>query len=77
MRFAYVYVNSNPPPGRFHEWFGRSVVEAMIYGVTTACFRNGALLPKALAACCKIVKFRDLRGENARDKSNYIPNWQL
>jgi glycosyltransferase involved in cell wall biosynthesis len=31
------------PPSRFHESFGRSVVEAMALGVPTVCFRSGAL----------------------------------
>lgn len=42
MRFAYVYVHSSPP-SRFHESFGRSVVEAMAHGVPVVCFRSGAL----------------------------------
>jgi glycosyltransferase involved in cell wall biosynthesis len=42
MRFAHIYVHSSPP-SRFHESFGRSVVEAMAYGVPTVCFRSGAL----------------------------------
>lgn len=42
MRFAYIYVHSSPP-SRFHESFGRSVVEAMAHGVPTVCFRSGAL----------------------------------
>lgn len=42
MRFAYVYVHTSPP-SRFHESFGRSVVEAMAHGVPTVCFRSGAL----------------------------------
>jgi glycosyltransferase involved in cell wall biosynthesis len=42
MRFAHVYVHTSPP-SRFHESFGRSVVEAMAYGVPTVCFRSGAL----------------------------------
>lgn len=42
MRFAYVYVHSSPP-SRFHESFGRSVVEAMAHGVPIVCFRSGAL----------------------------------
>jgi glycosyltransferase involved in cell wall biosynthesis len=42
MRFAYVYVHTSPP-SRFHESFGRSVVEAMGHGVPTVCFRSGAL----------------------------------
>ncbi len=40
--FAYVYVHSSPP-SRFHESFGRSVVEAMAHGVPILCFRSGAL----------------------------------
>jgi len=42
MQFAYVYVHTSPP-SRFHESFGRSVVEAMAHGVPTVCFRSGAL----------------------------------
>ena len=42
MRFAYIYVHSSPP-SRFHESFGRSVVEAMAHGVPIVCFRSGAL----------------------------------
>ncbi len=42
MRFAYIYVHTSPP-SRFHESFGRSVVEAMAQGVPTVCFRSGAL----------------------------------
>lgn len=42
MRFAYLYVHPSPP-SRFHESFGRSVVEAMAHGVPTVCFRSGAL----------------------------------
>ena len=42
MRFAYLYAHSSPP-SRFHESFGRSVVEAMAHGVPTVCFRSGAL----------------------------------
>ena len=42
LRFAYIYVHSSPP-SRFHESFGRSVVEAMAHGVPTVCFRSGAL----------------------------------
>jgi glycosyltransferase involved in cell wall biosynthesis len=42
LRFAYVYVHSSPP-SRFHESFGRSVVEAMAHGVPIVCFRSGAL----------------------------------
>jgi glycosyltransferase involved in cell wall biosynthesis len=42
LRYAYLYVHSSPP-SRFHESFGRSVVEAMSLGVPTACFRSGAL----------------------------------
>ncbi len=37
-----VYVHSSPP-SRFHESFGRSVVEAMAHGVPVVCFRSGAL----------------------------------
>jgi glycosyltransferase involved in cell wall biosynthesis len=42
LRFAYLYVHSSPP-SRFHESFGRSVVEAMAHGGPTVCFRSGAL----------------------------------
>jgi glycosyltransferase involved in cell wall biosynthesis len=42
MRFAHIYVHTSPP-SRFHESFGRSVVEAMAHGVPTVCFRSGAL----------------------------------
>jgi glycosyltransferase involved in cell wall biosynthesis len=42
MRFAHVYVHTSPP-SKFHESFGRSVVEAMAHGVPTVCFRSGAL----------------------------------
>jgi glycosyltransferase involved in cell wall biosynthesis len=42
MQFAHVYVHASPP-SRFHESFGRSVVEAMAHGVPTVCFRSGAL----------------------------------
>ena len=42
LRFAYVYVHSSPP-SRFHESFGRSIVEAMAHGVPVVCFRSGAL----------------------------------
>jgi glycosyltransferase involved in cell wall biosynthesis len=42
LRYAYLYVHSSPP-SRFHESFGRSVVEAMAHGVPTVCFRSGAL----------------------------------
>src|SRR5436305_7462954 len=42
LRFAYIYVHSSPP-SRFHETFGRSVVEAMAHGIPTVCFRSGAL----------------------------------
>ena len=42
LRSAYLYVHSSPP-SRFHESFGRSVVEAMALGVPTVCFRSGAL----------------------------------
>jgi glycosyltransferase involved in cell wall biosynthesis len=42
LRFAYIYVHSSPP-SRFHESFGRSVVEAMAHGVPVVCFRSGAL----------------------------------
>jgi len=41
-RFAYVYVHSSPP-SRFHESFGRSVVEAMAHSAPIVCFRSGAL----------------------------------
>ena len=42
LRFAYIYVHPSPP-SRFHESFGRSVVEAMAHGVPIVCFRSGAL----------------------------------
>jgi len=42
LRSAYLYVHTSPP-SRFHESFGRSVVEAMALGVPTVCFRSGAL----------------------------------
>jgi glycosyltransferase involved in cell wall biosynthesis len=42
LRFAYIYIQSSPP-SRFHESFGRSVVEAMAHGVPIVCFRSGAL----------------------------------
>jgi glycosyltransferase involved in cell wall biosynthesis len=42
LRYAHLYVHSSPP-SRFHESFGRSVVEAMALGVPTVCFRSGAL----------------------------------
>jgi glycosyltransferase involved in cell wall biosynthesis len=42
LRFAYIYVHTSPP-SRFHESFGRSVVEAMAHGVPAVCFRSGAL----------------------------------
>jgi glycosyltransferase involved in cell wall biosynthesis len=42
LRFAYIYIHSSPP-SRFHESFGRSVVEAMAHGVPVVCFRSGAL----------------------------------
>ena len=42
LRYAYLYVHSSPP-SRFHESYGRSVVEAMALGVPTVCFRSGAL----------------------------------
>jgi glycosyltransferase involved in cell wall biosynthesis len=42
LRSTYLYVPSGPP-SRFHESFGRSVVEAMALGVPTVCFRSGAL----------------------------------
>jgi glycosyltransferase involved in cell wall biosynthesis len=42
LRFSYLYVHTSPP-SRFHESFGRSVVEAMAHGVPTVCFRSGAL----------------------------------
>ena len=42
LRFAYVYVHSSPP-SRFHESFGRSVVEAMAQEAPIVCFRSGAL----------------------------------
>ena len=42
LRSAFLYVHSSPP-SRFHESFGRSVVEAMALGIPTVCFRSGAL----------------------------------
>ena len=42
MRFADIYVHTSPP-SRFHESFGRSVVESMAQGVPTVCFRSGSL----------------------------------
>jgi glycosyltransferase involved in cell wall biosynthesis len=42
LRYAYLCVHTSPP-SRFHESFGRSVVEAMANGVPTVCFRSGAL----------------------------------
>lgn len=42
LRFAYLYVHASPP-SRFHESFGRSVVEAMAWSVPAVCFRSGAL----------------------------------
>jgi glycosyltransferase involved in cell wall biosynthesis len=42
LRFAYIYVHTSPP-SRFHESFGRSVVESMAQGVPTVCFRSGSL----------------------------------
>jgi glycosyltransferase involved in cell wall biosynthesis len=42
LRSAYLYVQSSPP-SRFHESYGRSVVEAMALGIPTVCFRSGAL----------------------------------
>lgn len=42
LRFAYIYVHTSPP-SKFHESFGRSVVEAMAHGVPVVCFRSGAL----------------------------------
>ena len=42
LRSAYLHVHPSPP-SRFHESFGRSVVEAMALGVPTVCFRSGAL----------------------------------
>jgi len=41
-RAAYVYVHPSPP-SRFHESFGRGVVEAMALGVPTVCFKSGPL----------------------------------
>jgi len=42
LRHAYVYVHPSPP-SRFHESFGRAVVEAMSLGIPTVCFCSGAL----------------------------------
>ena len=42
LRSAYLHVHPSPP-SRFHESFGRSVVEAMALGVPKVCFRSGAL----------------------------------
>jgi glycosyltransferase involved in cell wall biosynthesis len=39
---ADVYVHTSPP-SRFQESFGRSVVEAMAFGIPVVCFRSGAL----------------------------------
>lgn len=56
MRYAYIYVHSSPP-SRFHESFGRSVVEAMAQGVPIVCFRSGALqeivLPEKTGLICE------------------------
>jgi len=41
-RAAYVYVHPSPP-SRFHESFGRGVVEAMALGIPTVCFKSGPL----------------------------------
>jgi glycosyltransferase involved in cell wall biosynthesis len=42
LQSAYLYIQSSPP-SRFHESYGRSVVEAMALGIPTVCFRSGAL----------------------------------
>jgi glycosyltransferase involved in cell wall biosynthesis len=42
MKTADVYVHPTPP-SRFHESFGRGVVEAMSVGTPTVCFKSGAL----------------------------------
>lgn len=42
LRYADIYVHTSPP-SRFHESFGRSVVESMAHGVPTVCFRSGSL----------------------------------
>jgi glycosyltransferase involved in cell wall biosynthesis len=42
LRYAYLHVHP-APPSRFHESFGRGVVEAMALSVPTVCFRSGAL----------------------------------
>jgi glycosyltransferase involved in cell wall biosynthesis len=42
LRSAYLYVHPSPP-SRFHESYGRGVVEAMSLGVPTVCFRSGSL----------------------------------
>jgi glycosyltransferase involved in cell wall biosynthesis len=39
---GYLYVHTSPP-SRFHESFGRSVMEAMSMGIPIVCFRSGAL----------------------------------
>ena len=39
---AYLYIQPSPP-SRFHESFGRSVVEAMSLRVPVICFKSGAL----------------------------------
>jgi glycosyltransferase involved in cell wall biosynthesis len=42
LRSAYLYVHPSPPT-RFHESYGRGVVEAMSLGVPSVCFRSGSL----------------------------------
>jgi len=42
LRHAYLYVHPSPP-SRFHESFGRGVVEAMSLEIPAVCFRSGAL----------------------------------
>jgi glycosyltransferase involved in cell wall biosynthesis len=42
LRSAYLYVHPSPP-SRFHESYGRGVVEAMSLGVPAVCFRSGSL----------------------------------
>jgi glycosyltransferase involved in cell wall biosynthesis len=41
-RAAYIYVHPSPP-SRFHESFGRGVVEAMALGIPAVCFKSGPL----------------------------------
>jgi glycosyltransferase involved in cell wall biosynthesis len=42
MKKADLYVHPSPP-SRFHESFGRGVVEAMSVGTPAVCFKSGAL----------------------------------